>query len=558
MIQERRRVRIILVRVLLIAVIFLCCVHGAYANGVSIDNIDIDSQDEVNNILTIKFDIFWENSWRDQYGNRDAVWVFMKWYSFDDTKWYPARVMADKVLNPTEIDLGVDGDVDGESDSIRVLVPLDRVGFIIERSTQEKGEMDRRNIKVQWKYDDDGLHDDTKARKSVHIMMVAIEMVYAEEGEFWIGDGNGTAESEKAWHEYKDGSAIDNQAVKVTVDSKKITYDGAAGTYDISGPDGIPLNDSYPTGYKSFYYMKYEISQHQFVHFLNSLTKNQQRSRVPFPIDNMTGAVYYGGSDPSQRQGIRVFSWGGGTSNSRAQHFVCNLNNELSGGIFHDNYWDEDSDGLWVAMNCLSFGDLAAYADWSGLRPMTELEYEKACRGPCEPVYGEYAWGTTNLTQALTIVNAGQSHERVSEEGKGLCRIILPQMWSGGSLNGESPLRCGFAAPESNMDREDCGASYYGAMDMSGNCTELTVALKNTSTFNYVLHGDGKLDVNGNADVPGWPSTNTDVVIKGGGMESGTELMQQVSYRGRGSPANLTIRYGSVGGRLVRSNPYDS
>ena len=38
-----------------------------------------------------------------------------------------------------------------------------------------------------------------------------------------------------------------------------------------------------------------------------------------------------------------------------------------------------------------------AFADWAGLRSMTELEYEKACRGPLEPVAGEYAFGTNEI-----------------------------------------------------------------------------------------------------------------------------------------------------------------
>ena len=30
---------------------------------------------------------------------------------------------------------------------------------------------------------------------------------------------------------------------------------------------------------------------------------------------------------------------------------------------------------------------LISFADWAGLRPMSELEYEKACRGPLPPYY---------------------------------------------------------------------------------------------------------------------------------------------------------------------------
>src|SRR6185503_17797427 len=40
---------------------------------------------------------------------------------------------------------------------------------------------------------------------------------------------------------------------------------------------------------------------------------------------------------------------------------------------------------------------LNSYLDWAALRPMTELEYEKACRGPVVPVHNEFPWGTPEL-----------------------------------------------------------------------------------------------------------------------------------------------------------------
>ena len=55
--------------------------------------------------------------------------------------------------------------------------------------------------------------------------------------------------------------------------------------------------------------------------------------------------------------------------------------------------------------------DGAAYADWSGLRPMTELEFEKACRGNQTPVANEFAWGTASITAATGISNDGAADE---------------------------------------------------------------------------------------------------------------------------------------------------
>jgi formylglycine-generating enzyme required for sulfatase activity len=70
-----------------------------------------------------------------------------------------------------------------------------------------------------------------------------------------------------------------------------------------------------------------------------------------------------------------------------------------------------------VACNFLSWGDGTSYAAWAGLRPMSELEYEKACRGPLKPVPNEFAWGTAAIADAryeLVPGSAGTAAERVT------------------------------------------------------------------------------------------------------------------------------------------------
>ena len=45
---------------------------------------------------------------------------------------------------------------------------------------------------------------------------------------------------------------------------------------------------------------------------------------------------------------------------------------------------------------------MLAYADWSGLRPLSELEYEKMCRVlyPELPSSPDYAWGSVSPSPA--------------------------------------------------------------------------------------------------------------------------------------------------------------
>src|SRR5208283_4202281 len=76
--------------------------------------------------------------------------------------------------------------------------------------------------------------------------------------------------------------------------------------------------------------------------------------------------------------------------------FGCKLSGSANGS----------TDGEWIAMNYSYWLDAAAYAAWAGLRPYTELEYEKAARGPITPVNGEYAWGSTGITNATGPSNS--------------------------------------------------------------------------------------------------------------------------------------------------------
>jgi len=46
-----------------------------------------------------------------------------------------------------------------------------------------------------------------------------------------------------------------------------------------------------------------------------------------------------------------------------------------------------------------------SFSDWSAMRPMTELEYEKACRGPMPPTYKVYNPNSNNNYNTDTTSN---------------------------------------------------------------------------------------------------------------------------------------------------------
>ena len=71
---------------------------SALADGLKISNVAIAPRDA--RTATVTFDIAWTNAYRfDSF--HDATWVFFKVRPDANSPWQHARLMADKVVNPT-------------------------------------------------------------------------------------------------------------------------------------------------------------------------------------------------------------------------------------------------------------------------------------------------------------------------------------------------------------------------------------------------------------------------------------------------------------------------
>lgn len=219
------------------------------------------------------------------------------------------------------------------------------------------------------------------------------------------------------------------------------------------------------------------------------------------------------------------------------------------------------------ACNYLQWADGLAYADWAGLRPMTELEFEKICRGP-ETAGIEYAWGNTSIANyAYTLSNDGQPNATVSNAASDPTGNASYST-TDGSIDG--PLRCGIFAT-STSTRAEAGASYYGVMEMSGNLWERPVTVAkyayNGSTWDATgagdfdgQHGDGSLTGTGFADVTNWPSltatsgyTALGAGFRGDSWYSDATYLH-VSYR-HYAASTYANRYYDYGFRCGRSAP---
>ena len=262
------------------------------------------------------------------------------------------------------------------------------------------------------------------------------------------------------------------------------------------------LAASYPKGYAGFYVMKYETSQEQYVEFLNSLTLEQQKARVAnnnFSTMKRSDYVFGDLHAPSCRNGIAFVEQ---KQSDAPVVFGNNLNPK-------NDFFSTD-DGQTLACNYMSVEDMIAYCSWSGLRPMSELEYEKACRRfyPQLPDKGEYAWNTNNGVNRLSglyeLSYQGDQREQAVSYMKNV------NSGTTNSING--PVRCGLFAT-SATNQTQAGATYWGVMEMSGNLKELCANV-NYTTLNGGSCGTGVYNANL------WDKTVNKYGVRGGGFSS--------------------------------------
>jgi formylglycine-generating enzyme required for sulfatase activity len=509
-----------------------------FANNIQVNNVRIVEQNIASKYTMIEFDVSWENSWRTSSleNNWDAAWIFAKYRKKGETVWNHVYLNDSGHIAPAGSEITPGFVVTNISfDSIN----NPAVGVFLYRDSDGVGNVNYTDVQLRWNYGVNGLDD----KDSVELSVLAIEMVYIPTGPFYAGDGVFPG-SDSRGH-FVAGNTT--RTFKITSEAA-ITINNNASTElwgDYTpyaqasiGQSGM-LSAQFPKGYQSFYIMKYELSQYMYKEFLNKLTRKQQAARV----SAITTGMFMSNTDtdtvPQFRNSIRVMSDPG-------DPFSRIYGNDLNG----NGVEGEMDDGQHIACNWISFWDLTAFADWCGLRPFTELEYEKACRGHLLPVANEYAWGTTNIFSATQIINPGEINE-VAINPIGKANIA-----NGDKPGVQGPVRCGSFAGTATT-REQAGAGYYGVMEMSGNLLEYTysVGIQDNREFNGNNHGDGIIMENGDGNA-NWP---TSAGIKGSNWLYNTAghhiNFHQISSRNQTSQSHTRFRYNTTGLRLGRTQP---
>ncbi|MCX5667063.1 MAG: SUMF1/EgtB/PvdO family nonheme iron enzyme [Candidatus Omnitrophica bacterium] len=452
----------------------------AQANNVAVSNPVITGQNAAAKTCKIQFAISWDNSWRNSL-NYDAAWVFVKYSTDAGATWSHATLKTTGGgTDPIGFSEGT-ATVGGVSKLLNIVVPSDNKGAFIQISSAATGSgtLSATGLQFVWDWGSDKLSSDgvtaISSATSARVKVFAVEMVYIPLGTFSAGSGGAETSCFT--------KTMINTAGAATAPSGSPPYGGY--------PSGQTApNASWPNGYSAFYAMKYELSQEQYVDFFNTLTSDQKTTR-----DITGGVLNVTGKADDAEVNRNTISWTSGDATAGA-----NAN---------------------VACNFLSWADLIAYADWAALRPFTELEFEKACRGIAAAVANEYAWGTATIAASVyTLANEGTAIEGIDTNYQTtLGNCIYNAAYS-------NPVRCGiFAAVTIG---HATGKSFTG------------------------LHGDGSLNASGNANTVNWPGT--DAVgsgFRGGGWGYDAPY-GRVSDRNRATGI-VADRCDDSGGRCART-----
>ena len=422
--------------------VLLFSADNSFGNALIVNNLTLDQANK-----TVTFSISWRNSWRTVNNpfNWDAAWVFVKFRqcgAAPSTEWthgLMSTTLGDHTfpanLEPTTSD-GAGVGIDGTPDNTGVMLRRSATG-VYPAVAATSVTLNVTNIPAVAA----GIEYDFK--------IFGIEMVFVPTGAFNIGDGGAVPA-----YEFSPVVYITSENAVTVTSAPVLTTTPTGGGVAACTNNPLQIAALFPKGYNSFYCMKYEITSEQFAEFLNTVTANAGTALFPGSFGTNRNSLNNLGTPPSTYLSTRP---------NRAQNYL-----------------------LWR--------HLSSYLDWACLRPMSEMEYEKACRGQGPALDNEYAWGNTTLTPPTggLVISTTIPNEDGSESAIGPAGINCN--WNNtaivGGDAGLGPLRVGIFADVLDNTRMLSGSTFYGIMEMTGNVSEWVVP----ATAYY----------NGICDLPDW------------------------------------------------------
>jgi hypothetical protein len=468
---------------------------GVHANNIRVQNVTLTGQNTSASpkFTNVQFDLSWDNSWASGI-SWDAAWVFVK-YRVGTGNWAHASISTTAAHHSITTNNSVAGTITPTADG---------VGAFIYRTSTSNGSNNWQGVRLRWNYGTNSVSDTA----GVTVRVFALEMVYIPQGSFFMGDASS---------QYSIRNTAQTGPIQITSENAITVYTGSN-----AGNVSIPAN--FPKGYDAFYCMKYEMTQQQYIDWFNTLTVTQKNTRW----------IGSNANNGSQTSSGTLYTVGTAYRNYIQWRYNTTEDASIQSNIGADR-----------SCNFLNHSDMFAFADWAGLRPMSEFEYEKACRGDQNAVAGEYAWGSTSFT--TTGASGNMVNDGTPNEYSNTTNVNVHATYDLGSTNTSGrygPTRAGMFA-DSTSTRVKAGAGYYGVMDLTGNMWENCVKVPCYNTSNWYSsytrtnHGDGTLTSGGEGDVSTWPSTARQMTPKGGTIYNYTTFLQVSGRR----PAYYSDRY---------------
>ncbi|MEM1056503.1 MAG: SUMF1/EgtB/PvdO family nonheme iron enzyme [Bacteroidota bacterium] len=298
----------------------------ASAADLRIENVRLDlaSRDTSANTIAVTFDVHLEDSWREGE-SWDAVWMFAG-FEREPGVWGDLRFTPNGHAFTSSTDLALTPS----------LLPAGHArGLLLHRAADGRGDL-RASVRALWT---PGASFFDLPEAGVAVRVHGVELVRVPGGAFTVGG----SEEPNAFRAGSGGpfEIAREGAIPVADSAGTLFYDVPEGEAYAGGDQRGPIPATFPSGFGAFYAMKYPILQGQYAAFLSAL---QPRARAARNVSIATDYTETGGTITC------------GSVNCEAAL--------PSRAAAH-----------------LTWADGIGWASWAGLRPMTELEYEKAAEG---------------------------------------------------------------------------------------------------------------------------------------------------------------------------------
>lgn len=481
-----------------------------------VNNCNINKK--TNDKFELIAEISWEGSWKTDI-NCDGVYIFAKAKRKENDEYTSVKLLESSKGEFDYADKST-ADFKVEGNSLGLYIPNTKLGAFV--FPVQMCEDKKQSCKISLLCEGDGEFYDIK--------IFVIEMVYVPQDGHFVGDSeNGISKGgrlKNCFYKYPDKGAyyIDSEDEIKFAPQEDCLYS------DMDTPNGrqeetpFVIPKEFPKGYKAMWYMKYSLNNEQFVMFLNCLTRQQQKTHVMSDISGDYIENYFVLTNTAEEM-------------DRSAVYCRREGNTTDKPVKFYTYAPMRS------CNAMAYRDVAAFACFSGLRLLTELEYEKACRGTLPAVAGEFAWGSTNIGRVYNFDGAdGSGYEKAIAQkegqlancnyGEGIAPFEKAIKTVPDNPGWIGPISSGILGKNEVLEgyskRECTGASYYGIMELSGNVWENVVSVGRPEGRKYDgSYGNGKLDENGNHTMENWPDSETAV---GNGVRGGVFVSPNPDY----------------------------